>query len=119
MIVFFSVLNLIISEIKEKEITDELENMDSIENKEPNEKSFEYKFRTNSSFDYYIIRTYEDRNNKLYSSPMHIYMHPNQVASASNYYRVSNLYHENIIAIKKTFKNFILLLFVHINVKEN
>ena len=103
MIVFFSVLNLIISEIKEKEITDELENMDSIENKEPNEKSFEYKFRTNSSFDYYIIRTYEDRNNKLYSSPMHIYMHPNQVASASNYYRASNLYHENIIAIKKNF----------------
>ena len=58
MIVFFSVLNLIISEIKEKEITDELENMDSIENKEPNEKSFEYKFRTNSSFDYYIIKAW-------------------------------------------------------------
>ena len=77
-------------------MNDYLGNFIPFENANAESQSFQYKFKANSSFGYYIVRTYDDDNERLSSSPMHIYMQIDSPASASNYYRASNLYHQNI-----------------------
>ena len=102
-IFLLSLLTLIFSQdIKEYEMNDFLGNYIPFENPNAESMSFQYKFKANSSFGYYIVRTYDD-NERLSSSPMHIYMQIESPASASNYYRASNLYHQNIIAVKRNF----------------
>ena len=103
-IFLLSLLTLIFSQdIKEYEMNDYLGNFIPFENANAESQSFQYKFKANSSFGYYIVRTYDDDNERLSSSPMHIYMQIDSPASASNYYRASNLYHQNIIAVKRNF----------------
>ena len=103
-IFLLSLLTLIFSQdIKEYEMNDNLGNFIPFENANAESQSFQYKFKANSSFGYYIVRTYDDDNERLSSSPMHIYMQIGSPASASNYYRSSNLYHQNIIAVKRNF----------------